>query len=67
MPALFKRVALEGEIPVFVQPLGAFDAYQTGDLVHFPLISDPVYESNIDNNVWSPLAHAQGWTLRNDL
>lgn len=67
VPALFKRVALEGEIPVFVQPLGQFDSYQTGDLVHFPLITDPVYESNIDNNVWSPIAHAQGWTLRNDL
>lgn len=63
VPALFKRVALDGEIPVFVQPTGAHDAYQIGDKVHFPTANDPVYESLIPNNVYSPLAYPQGWQL----
>lgn len=65
VPALFKRVALDGEIPVFVQPTGSHDAYQTGDKVHFPTINDPVYESLIDGNVWSPLTYPAGWQIVN--
>lgn len=61
VPALFKRVTLDGEIPVWVQPLGSFDSYQTGDKVHFPSDTDPIYESVVDNNVWQPLVY--GWQL----
>jgi hypothetical protein len=50
-------------IPVFVQPTGAHDAYNIGDRVHFPTITDPVYESLIDANVWSPTVYPQGWKL----
>lgn len=63
VPALFTVVAYPNEIPVFVQPTGAQDAYQTGDQVHYPTISDPVYESLIDANVWSPDAFPAGWQL----
>ena len=62
-PALYTEVAKPGEIPVWRQPTGAQDAYNTGDKVHYPTINDPVYESTIDNNVWSPEAYPQGWAL----
>lgn len=59
-PALWKLIQ-EEEIPVFVHPTGAHDVYMKGDKVHFPTINDPVYESLIDNNSWSPTEYAQGW------
>ena len=62
-PALWVRTAQEGEIPVWVQPTGAQDAYNTGDKVHYPSTTDPVYESLIDANVYSPEAYPQGWQL----
>ena len=49
------------EIPVWVQPTGAHDAYRIGAKVHFPTINDPVYESLIDANVWSPAEYPTGW------
>lgn len=58
VPALFVRVAAPEEIPDWVQPTGAHDAYQTGDKVRF---NGSVYESLIDANVWSPIEYAQGW------
>lgn len=48
-------------IPVWKQPAGAHDAYKKGDRVHFPTINDPVYESLIDNNSWSPTSYPAGW------
>lgn len=62
-PALYLKIAKPGEIPVWVQPTGAHDAYQIGDKVHFPTKSDPVYESLIANNAWSPTAYPAGWKL----
>lgn len=62
-PALYTEVAKPGEIPVWRQPTGAQDAYNKGDKVHYPTIDDPVYESTIDNNVWSPVDYPQGWKL----
>ena len=50
-PALWTKVAPDGVIPVWVQPTGAQDAYQTGDKVHFPTETDDIYESVIDANV----------------
>ena len=35
------------------------DAYMTGDRVHYPTETDPVYTSTIDNNVWEPTVY--GW------
>lgn len=60
-PALWKDVTPVPNIPVWVQPTGAQDAYNIGDKVHFPTISDPVYESLIDANVWSPIVYPAGW------
>ena len=59
-PALWKLIPSE-TIPVFVHPTGAHDVYMKGDRVHFPTITDPVYESLIDNNSWSPTEYAAGW------
>ena len=61
VPALFTEVALPGEIPVWKQPTGAQDAYNTGDKVWYPSEDTTVYQSTIDNNVWSPDEYPQGW------
>ena len=62
-PALWTEVAKPGEIPVWKQPTGAQDAYNKGDRVHYPTVTDPVYESTIDGNIWSPEAYPAGWRL----
>lgn len=61
VPALFTEVAKPGEIPVWKQPTGAQDAYNKGDKVHYPTADDPVYESTVDANVWSPDTY--GWEV----
>ena len=61
VPALWVEVAKPGEIPVWKQPAGAHDAYMSGDKVHYPTATDPVYVSIIDNNVWAPDVY--GWEL----
>ena len=58
-PALFTEVAKPGEIPVWKQPTGAQDAYMTGDKVHYPTKSDPIYESTMDYNTYAPDVY--GW------
>ena len=63
VPALWTEVAKPGEIPVWKQPTGAQDAYNTGDKVHYPDADGTVYESTIDGNVWSPDAYPAGWTV----
>ena len=60
-PALWTEVAKPGEIPVWRQPTGAQDAYMKGDRVWFPERDTTVYESLIDNNVYSPEAYPAGW------
>lgn len=64
LPALFK-VFLQTEtddgtevIPEWVQPLGSYDAYSIGAKVSF---HGKIYESTIDNNVWSPVDY--GWKV----
>ena len=46
------------DIPDWVQPTGASDAYMTGDKVRY---KDKVYESLIDGNVWAPDVYPAGW------
>jgi hypothetical protein len=48
----------EGAYPEWSQPAGAHDAYHTGQRVVF---NGEVWESKIDNNVWSPLVYPAGW------
>ena len=62
-PALFLIITTVVGYPVWVRPTGAHDSYEIGDCVHFPTINDPVYESLINANVWSPLEYAAGWLL----
>ena len=52
-PSLFARVL----IPDWEQP-DSTNAYMTGDKVRF---DGKVYESLIDNNVWSPVDYPAGW------
>lgn len=65
-PALFAKVLIqkddEGQqidIPDWEQP-GATNPYMKGDRVRFDY---HIYESLIDNNVWSPSAYPAGWQL----
>lgn len=61
-PALFTIIkTIAADYPVWKQPIGSTDAYAKGDIVHFPLITSPVYESLIAANVWSPTVYPAGW------
>ena len=44
----------------WVQPLGATDAYNTGDIVSY---NGKLYQSAIDGNVWSPEVYPAGWKV----
>ena len=60
-PSLYKAIGVTEEgYPEWVQPLGASDAYNTGDIVSY---NGTLYESTIDGNVWSPEAYPQGWKV----
>ena len=62
-PALWRVYSEGGDgIPVWSQP-DSTNPYMTGDKVHYPDAEGPVYESTIDNNVFSPEAYPQGWQL----
>ncbi len=58
-PSLYKKIGVTEEgYPEWVQPLGASDAYNTGDIVSY---NGTLYESTIDGNVWAPDAYPAGW------
>ena len=48
------------EYPDWVQPTGAHDAYNIGDIVKY---NGKLYQSTINGNVWAPEAYPAGWTL----
>lgn len=57
--SLYKAIGVtETSYPVWVQPLGATDAYNTGDIVSY---NGALYISTIDGNVWAPDAYPAGW------
>ena len=59
--SLYKKVGVtENGYPEWVQPLGASDAYNTGDVVSYKGV---LYKSTIDNNVWTPDTYPQGWEV----
>ena len=60
-PSLWAKVLIPDAnvIPDWEQP-DSTNAYMKGDKVMF---NGQVYESAIDNNVWSPAAYPAGWTL----
>ena len=56
--SLFVQINDPGEIPEWVQPTGATDAYSMGDKVRH---NGDVWESTVDANVWEPGVY--GWAL----
>ena len=61
-PALWTAVGLApDDVPVWSRPTGAHDAYNIGDRVHYPGADDPIYESLINANVYSPEEYPAGW------
>lgn len=57
--SLYKAIGVtESGYPEWVQPLGATDAYNTGDIVSY---NGTLYRSIIDDNVWSPDTYPTGW------
>ncbi len=59
--SLYKAIGVsESGYPEWVQPLGASDAYNTGDIVDY---NGALYRSLIDGNVWAPDAYPAGWKV----
>ena len=57
--SLYKPIGVsESGYPEWVQPLGASDAYNTGDIVSY---NGKLYKSVIDANTWSPETYPNGW------
>lgn len=62
-PNLCTAIGLnEKGYPVWSQPTGSHDAYNTGDIVDY---NGTLYESTIDGNVYSPDAYPTGWKVYN--
>lgn len=60
-PALYTAIGLtDAGYPVWSQPTGAQDAYNTGDIVDY---NGTLYKSVIDGNVWAPDAYPAGWEI----
>lgn len=63
--SLYKAIGVTEEgYPEWVQPLGASDAYNTGDIVSY---NGVLYESTIDGNVWSPESYPTGWKVYEEI
>lgn len=61
--SLFVVIGLDDDgYPVWSQPTGAHDAYNTGDIVDY---NGTLYRSLIDGNVYSPDAYPAGWEIYN--
>ena len=57
--SLYKKIGVTDDgYPEWVQPLGATDAYNKGDIVSY---NGKLYRSTIDGNVWAPDAYPAGW------
>ena len=63
-PSLYKAIGVTANgYPEWVQPLGASDAYNVGDIVSY---NGVLYRSTINGNVWAPDAYPQGWEVYTD-
>ena len=59
--SLYKKVGVTSSgYPLWVQPLGATDAYNIGDIVSY---KDKLYKSIINANVWAPDVYPAGWEV----
>ena len=62
--SLYDAIGLDDSgYPVWSQPTGAHDAYNTGDVVNY---NGTLYRSTIDGNVYSPDAYPAGWEVVNE-
>lgn len=60
-PALYDPFGLDGSgYPLWSQPTGAHDAYNTGDVVSH---NGALYQSLVDGNVWEPGAYDGLWEV----
>lgn len=60
-PALYTAVGLNAQgYPVWSQPTGAHDAYNTGDIVDY---NGTLYRCVTDGNIYSPEAYPAGWEI----
>ena len=58
-PSLYDAIGLDDSgCPVWSQPTGAHDAYNTGDIVNY---NGVLYKSLINGNIYSPEAYPAGW------
>lgn len=58
-PSLYDAMGLdESGYPVWSQPSGAHDAYNTGDIVNY---NGTLYISKINGNTWAPDEYPAGW------
>ena len=61
VPALYTAIGLDEQgYPVWSQPTGAHDAYNTGDVVNH---KGTLYRSTVDGNVYAPDAYPDGWVV----
>lgn len=61
-PSLYKAVGFtESGVSIWTQPLGATDAYMTGDVVEH---NGSTWISTIDSNVWEPGVY--GWVEKEE-
>ena len=59
--SLYVAIGLDEKgYPVWSQPTGSHDAYNTGDIVNY---NGTLYQSLIDGNVYSPEAYPAGWNV----
>lgn len=59
--SLYSPIGLDDSgYPVWAQPTGAHDAYNTGDIVNY---NGVLYKSLIDGNVHSPDGYPAGWEV----
>lgn len=59
--SLYTAIGLDKQgYPIWSQPTGAHDAYNTGDIVDY---NGTLYKSIIDGNVYSPEAYPAGWEV----
>lgn len=60
-PSLYDAIGLDDSgYPVWSQPTGAHDAYNTGDIVNY---NGTLYRSLMDGNTYSPEAYPGGWEV----
>lgn len=59
--SLYTAIGLdESGYPVWSQPTGAHDAYNTGDIVNY---NGVLYKSLMDGNTYAPDAYPAGWEV----